>query len=219
MRRKECSKIYWKFLLCVYIFVLPCVWIRGVWEKTLILRTFCIWPWRCLSLSLSEAAFFDGTGPTDPIYDFFKSPIWNTTTSISIQFLPTLKKIYQRVCLTERLHLHLSWISMLFGTLYMNSSFRNLNNMKIVFSKMSFKYVGFSVMLHTESSSTKPKWAQTQCTQKTEKQAENRCIKLTWIVTITWKLKQTLAYLSSLKHLQKEKTEWTRQLKWQTHVI
>lgn len=96
MRRKECSKIYWKYLLCVYIFVLPPVWIRGVWEKTLILRTFCIWPWRCLSLSLSDAAFFDGTGPTDPIYDFFKSPIWNTTTSISIQFLPTLKKNISR---------------------------------------------------------------------------------------------------------------------------
>lgn len=58
MRREECSKIYWKILLCVNIFVLPRVSIRGVWEQTLILVTFCIWPWRCLSLSLSEAAFF-----------------------------------------------------------------------------------------------------------------------------------------------------------------
>lgn len=42
---------------CVYVFVLPWVWIRIVWEQTLILVTFCIWPWRRLSSSLSEAAY------------------------------------------------------------------------------------------------------------------------------------------------------------------
>lgn len=102
MRRDECSKIYWKILLCISVLLWVCI--GGVWKQTLILVTLCIWPWRHLSLSLSEAAVLMVLCQPTP----FMTPL-NPLSEIPPAFKCTLflvlKRIHQRVCLTEQLHL------------------------------------------------------------------------------------------------------------------
>lgn len=53
----ECWRSIENYIVSVYLCAQVSVCIRGVWEQTLLILTYCSWPWGCLYSSLSDAAF------------------------------------------------------------------------------------------------------------------------------------------------------------------